>query len=168
MEHKHTKRDNTFFKQDEVDEVEYKNRVSTYKSVKAFCHECSPGPSGRFERLESPEQDDSAYHTLTQRTSSSHSFSKSSSATSSDRFPSEESLVSSSLYKNVPSSSKKVHSTLIRIQLGDEKKVSHEWYSEFTHQSQLHKPAYSSPLANRYVEYDSRIAQMKGNFVHKL
>lgn len=147
--------------QDEVD------RSYQRRTVRQFYHESSPGFSG-IEILESPARDDSAYHTFP-HTSSSHSFSKSSSYASSDRFPSEESLRSSSPM-SLPSSSKKVHSTLIRIQLGDDKKVSHEWYSEFTNQSH-HNQAFNSPLVNRaaksssHFEYDTHIAQMRGNFV---
>lgn len=160
---------------DEVDRVESYPRVVTRRTVKPiFYRDSSPaGPSSSYEILESPGQDDSAYHTFPHHASTSQSFSKSSSVASSDRFPSEESLRSSSPYASAQSSSKKVHSTLIRIQLGDDKKVSHEWYSEFTHQSHQHKPAFSSPLANRSAnsssqfEYDSHIAQMRGNFFQK-
>lgn len=168
MERANRKRDNKSDEghgSDEVDRAESYPRVVTRKSVKPiFYHDSSPGTSGGYEVLESPGQDDSAYHTFPHHSS----FSKSSSAASSDRFPSEESLRSSSPYG---SSSKKVHSTLIRIQLGDEKKVSHEWYSEFQSQSHHHKPAFSSPLNNRSAnsssqfEFDSHIAQMRGKFL---
>lgn len=141
---------------DEVDRAQSYPRVVTRKTVKPiFYHDSSPGG---FE-VESPGQDDSAYHTFP------HHSSQSFSSQSSDRFPSEESLRSSSPFG---SSSKKVHSTLIRIQMGDDKKVSHEWYSEFTNQSHQHKTAFSSPLANRSAnsssqfEYDSHIAHMRG------
>lgn len=156
---------------DEVDRVETNPRFFTRKTVKPILHhDSSPGPTGGFERLDSPNQDDSAYHTFPHHSSTSQSISKSSSVASSDRFPSEESLRSPSPFSSAPSTSKKVHSTLIRIQLGDDKKVSHEWYSEFTHQSHQHNPAFSSPLANRSAnlssqfEYDSHIAQMRGKF----
>lgn len=164
---------------DEVDRAETYPRVSTRKAMKSFYyHDSSPSASSGLERLDSPVQDDSAYHTFPHQTSTSQSFSKSTSAASSDRFPSEESFRSPSPFLNAPASSKKVHSTLIRIQLGDDKKVSHEWYSEFTHQSHQHNPAFSSPLNNRSAnsssqfEYDSHIAQMRGKsyfyVVHKL
>lgn len=128
-------------------------------------HDVSHGIDG-IEILESPGIDDSAYHTFSQS-----SFSKSTSAASSDRFPSEESLRSGSLsYSSTSSSNKKNHSTLIRIQLGDDKKISHEWYSQFTSQSH-HNQAFNSPLANRVTnsssqfEYDSHIAHMRGNLI---
>lgn len=175
MERTNRKRDNKQCDEghgsDELDRAETYPRAAPRKTVKPiFYHGSSPAPSGGFERLDSPGQDDSAYHTYTHQTSTSQSFSKSSSVASSDRFPSEESLRSPSPYSSVPSSSKKVHSTLIRIHLGDDKKVSHEWYSEFTHQSHQHKAAFSSPLNTRsansssHYEYDSHIAQMRGNF----
>lgn len=155
---------------DEVDRAESYPRALPRQSVKpVFYHDSSPGSTGAFERMESPGHDDSAYHTFPHHASSSRSFSKSSSVASSDRFPSEESLRSSP-YSHGPSSTRKVHQTLIRIQLGDDKKVPHEWYSEFTHQSQQHKQAFGSPLANRpansssQFEYDSHIAHMRGNF----
>lgn len=143
---------------DEVDRAEI-----TQRTRRAVRHETCPlpGHSG-IEIFESP--DDSAYHTFPHST---QSFSKSSSVTSCDRFPSEESIRSMSP-SGLPHSSKKVHSTLIRIQLGDDKKVSHEWYSEFTNQA-IHHQAFSSPLANRsantssHFEYDSHIAHMRGN-----
>jgi hypothetical protein len=174
MERPNRKRDNKSDEgrgSDEVDRAESYPRAAPRKSVKPiFYHESSPGPSG-LDRLESPGQDDSAYYTFPHHASStSRSFSKSSSLASSDRFPSEENFRSSSPFSNASTSSKKVHSTLIRIQLGDDKKVSHEWYSEFTNQSHQHKQAFSSPLANRAAntssqfEYDSHIAQMRGNF----
>lgn len=170
MDRSHKKKDNKSYDEghgaDEVDRAGSYPRALPRKLVRpTFYHEASPGPSGS-DRLESPGQDDSAYHTFPHH--SSHSFSKSSSAASSDRFPSEESLRSTSPYPPPSSSSKKNHSTLIRIQLGDDKKVSHEWYSEFTHQSHHHNPAFSSPLANRSAnsstqfEYDSHIAHMRG------
>lgn len=180
MERPNRKRDNKKSDEghgsDEVDRAESYPRALPRKSVKPlFYHESSPGPSSGFDRLESPGQDDSAYHTFPHHASStSRSFSKSSSAASSDRFPSEENLRSSSPFSNASSSSKKVHSTLIRIQLGDDKKVSHEWYSEFTNQSHQHKQAFSSPLANRSAnassqfEYDSHIAHMRGNCLRLL
>lgn len=157
---------------DEVDRADVYPRPVPRKSVKPlFYYDSSPGATGDFERLESPGQDDSAYYTFPHHASStSRSFSKSSSAASSDRFPSEENIRPSSSLSNASSSSKKVHSTLIRIQLGDDKKVSHEWYSEFTNQSHQHKQAFNSPLANRSAnassqfEYDTHIAQMRGNF----
>jgi hypothetical protein len=175
MERSNRKRDNKNSDEgrgsDEVDRAESYPRVLPRKSVKTLSYQFESSPGG-FERLESPGQDDSAYYTFPHHASStSRSFSKSSSAASSDRFPSEENLRSSSPFSNASSSSKKVHSTLIRIQLGDEKKVSHEWYSEFTNQSHQHKQAYSSPLANRSAnsssqfEYDSHIAQMRGKFL---
>ena len=175
MERPNRKRDNKNYEEghgsDEVDKADTFPRAAPRKLVKpVFYHESSPGPSG-FDRLESPGQDDSAYHTFPHHAStSSRSFSKSSSIASSDRFPSEENLRSSSPFSNASTSSKKVHSTLIRIQLGDDKKLSHEWYSEFTNQSHQQKQAYNSPLANRAAntssqfEYDSHIAQMRGNF----
>lgn len=153
-------------------------------SIHHFPHETSPCSStwseatGGIERIESsPDKDDSAYHTFHHHHHHSHhhghnvssvSISKSSSIASSDRFPSEESLRSSSPYL----SSKPVHSHLIRIQLGGDK-VSHEWYSEFQNQSHNHRafsnsPRLSSPLSNRSnlsgsdVEYDSHIAQKRG------
>lgn len=158
---------------DEVDRADTYPRAAPRRQVNRpiFQHELSPAASstGGFERLESPGQDDSAYHTFPHTSSTSHhSFSKSSSVASSERFPSSDSLRSGSPF----GSSKKNHSTLIRIQLGDDKKVSHEWYSEFTQQShQQHKTAFSSPLANRSAnsssqfEYDSHIAHMRGKFV---
>lgn len=143
---------------DEVDRAENIQRTTR----RAVRHDTCPLPGfSGIEIYESPGHDDSAYHTFPH--SSSQSFSKSSSVTSCDRFPSEESLRS----MESPHSSKKVHSTLIRIQLGDDKKVSHEWYSEFTNQA-IHHQAYSSPLANRSAntssqfEYDSHIAHMRG------
>lgn len=149
------------------------NESRTTKTIKPFYyHELSPSPSDGFERLESPEQDDSAYHTLHHNFPTSQSFQKSSSDASSNPFPSEESLHSSSPLSSRSSHSKKVHSTLIRIQLGDDKKLSHDWYSEFTNQSYQHKNAFSSPLANRSgsssspFEYDSHIAHMRGNIPH--
>lgn len=177
MERPNRKRDNKNYDEgrgsDEVDKAETYPRAAPRKLVRpVFYHESSPGPSG-IDRLESPGQDDSAYHTFPHHGSStSRSFSKSSSIASSDRFPSEENLRSSSPFSNASTSSKKVHSTLIRIQLGDDKKVSHEWYSEFTNQSHQHKQAFSSPqfLLNRSAntssqfEYDSHIAHMRGNF----
>lgn len=177
MERPNRKRDNKKSDEDhgsdEVDRAESYPRALPRKLVKSvFYQELSPSTSSGFERLDSPGQDDSAYHTFPHHASStSRSFSKSSSVTSSsDRFPSEENLRSSSPFSNASSSSKKVHSTLIRIQLGDDKKVSHEWYSEFTNQSHQHKQAFSSPLTNRSAnacsqfEYDSHIAHMRGNF----
>jgi hypothetical protein len=146
---------------DETDRAESYHRSVIRRTVRQYFHDSSPGLSG-IEILESPGRDDSAYHTFPHTSSSTHSFSKSSSVASSDRFPSEESLRSSS-----PVSSKKVHTTLIRIQLGDDKKVSHEWYHDFTSQSH-HNQAFSSPLANRaansssHFEYDSHIAHMRG------
>ena len=171
MEHRNRKKDNANSDEtrdlDEVDRAELRfPRAAPRKIVNpSFYHDSNSG----FERLESPGHDDSAYQTYP-LTSTSQSFSKSSSGASSDRFPSAESLRSSSPFSSGPSSSKKTHSTLIRIQLGDDKKVSHEWYSEFTNQSHQHKNALSSPLANRSAnsssqfEYDSHIAQMRGNF----
>ena len=136
----------------------------TWRTVKQPHHDVSQGIAG-IEILESPSGiDDSAYHTF-----SHSSFSKSTSAASSDRFPSEESLRSGSPSYSSSSSSKKNHSTLIRIQLGDDKKISHEWYSQFTSQSH-HNQAFNSPLANRVTnsssqfEYDSHIAHMRGKF----
>lgn len=178
MEHKNRKRDSKSYDEsqgsDEVDRAELSfPRAAPRKVVKTtYYHDLSPG----FERLESPGNDDSDYHTYPHHSSTSHSFSKSSSVVSSDRFPSTESLRSSSPYLGGASSSKKTHSTLIRIQLGDDKKVSHEWYSDFTNQSLPHQHinAFSSPLANRSAnsssqfEYDSHIAQMRGNFSRKL
>lgn len=148
---------------DEVDRAE--NIQRTVTSRRAVRHDTCPLPGySGIGVYESPGHDDSAYQTF--HYSSSQSFSKSSSATSCDRFPSEESIRSKSP-SGLPHSSKKVHSTLIRIQLGEDKKVSHEWYSEFTNQS-IHQQAFSSPLANRSAntssqfEYDSHIAHMRG------
>lgn len=174
MEHRNRKKEYKSYEEtqgsDEVDQAELSfPRAPPRKIVKpTFYHDSSPG----FERLESPGHDDSAYHTFHHHSSTSHSFSKSSSVASSDRFPSAESLRSSSPLAGGASSCKKNHSTLIRIQLGDDKKVSHEWYSDFTNhnQSHQHKNAFSSPLANRSAnsssqfEYDSHIAHMRGNF----
>lgn len=144
--------------------------------------EMSPCSSSGIDRIESsPDKDDSAYHTFHHHHHHHHShhhgpnvssisISKSSSIASSDRFPSEESLRSSSPYL----SSKPVHSHLIRIQLGGDSRVSqHEWYSEFQNQSHNQRafsnsPRLSSPLSNRSnlsgsdVEYDSHIAQKRG------
>lgn len=158
-----TNRSDKHFKCEGHDEVDRAENVQrTRRAVRADT--CPlPGFSG-IEIYESPGHEDSAYHTFPH--SSSQSFSKSSSVTSGDRFPSEESLRSMSP-SGLPHSSKKVHSTLIRIQLGDDKKVSHEWYSEFTNQA-IHHQAFSSPLAKRSAntssqfEYDSHIAQMRG------
>lgn len=165
---------------DEADNARMNPQDATKKPAKPFYyHELSPSLSDGFERLESPEQDDSAYHTLHHQFSTSQAFHKSSSDASSNPFPSQESLRSSSPMSSGASSSKKVHSTLIRIQLSDDKKVSHDWYSEFTSQSHQHKNqsfqhknAYSSPLAKGSVnssspfEYDSHIAHMRGNLLH--
>lgn len=168
MEQKNKKKDNQCSDprgqgSDEVDRAGSYPRALPRKSVKTtYYHESSPGPSG-LDRLESPG-DDSAYHTFPHHSFASHSYSKSSSMASSDRFPSEDSLRSSSPYG---SASKKNHSTLIRIQLGDDKKA-HEWYSEFTHHPHQHLNAFDSPLANRsansssHFEYDSHIAHMRG------
>jgi hypothetical protein len=146
-------------------------------------HELSPCSStwSGIDRMEtSPDKDDSAYHTYHHHHhhhshgphTSSTTFSKSSSAASSDHFPSSESLRSSSPFQT----SKPVHSHLIRIQLGgDDKKLSHEWYSEFQNQTHHHRafansPIVSSPLSNRSantssseIEYDSHIALKRGN-----
>lgn len=177
MERKHKKQENKVYDDvygsDDVDHTKVNPQDASRKPTKPFYyHELSPSLSDGFERLESPEQDDSAYHTLHHNFSTSHSFHKSSSDASSNPFPSQESLRSSSPLSSGASHSKKVHSTLIRIQLGDDKKLSHDWYSEFTSQSSQHKNAFSSPLANRSVnsssllEYDSHIAHMRGNLPH--
>lgn len=159
------KKDQDFEGHDEVDRAESYQRVSSRRVTKKIYSD--PNISG-IEILESPGPDDSDYHTFPH--SYSHSFSKSSSTSiaSSDRFPSEESFRSSSPH-NQTSSGKKVHSTLIRIHLGDDKKVSHEWYSDFTNKSH-HNQAFSSPLVNRSAnsssqfEYDTHIAQMRGKY----
>ena len=153
-----TKKSDKHFKcegHDEVDQVA-KNIQRTVTTSRRTTSRPVPGFSG-IEVYESPGNEDSAYHTFPH--SSSQSFSKSSSVTSCD-----ESIRSIS-----PHSSKKVHTTLIRIQLGDDKKVSHEWYSEFTnkaiHQQQA---SFGSPLTKRAAntssqfEYDSHIAHMRG------
>lgn len=175
MDHKHKKGDNKSFDgaqgSDEVDrsDLSFPRAAPRNISKQIYYH----SPSSGLERLESPCHDDSAYHTFPHHSSTSQSFSKSSSVASSDRFPSAESLRSTSPFSGRVTSSKKNHSTLIRIQLGDDKKVSHEWYSEFTSHSQPHQHlnAFSSPLANRSAnsssqfEYDSHIAQMRGKFL---
>lgn len=153
---------------DEVDRAESRPRAAPRQSVKTFHFEdSSPSQSSGYDRLGSPSQFNAYPHH-----SSSSQF-KSSSVASSDRFPSTDSLRSGSPFSSGPSSSKKVHSTLIRIQLGDDKKVSHEWYSDFaskSHQPFSSQATFSSPLANRSAnsssqfEYDSHIAQMRGNF----
>lgn len=160
------KKDQQFEGHDEVDRVESYQRVSTRRVTRQVFSD--PNVSG-IEILESPGRDDSAYHTFPH--THSHSFSKSSSIASSDRFPSEESFRSSSPLSQASSSGRKVHSTLIRIQLGDDKKVSHEWYSEFTKsQTHHHNQAFSSPLTNRAAnsssqfEYDTHIAHMRGKY----
>lgn len=170
MEQRNKKKDNESFEEgqgfDEVDRADSYPRAMPRKTTvprPTFFHDSSPGG---LERLESPGQDDSAYHTFPHHSSTYLSYSKSPSVTSSDRFPSEESLHSSSPFSS--SSSKKNYSTYIRIALGDEKKVPHDWYSDFTHQTHQHKTAFSSPLANRSAnsssqfEYDSHIAHMRG------
>lgn len=127
--------------------------------------------AANFEVLKSPSgiEGDSAYHTFHH---SSLSKSTSIASSSSGRFPSEESLRScspASINNSSSNSNKKTHSTLIRIQLGDDKKISHEWYSQFTSQSH-HNQAFNSPLAKRAAnsssqfEYDSHIAHMRGKF----
>lgn len=153
---------------DEVDNVVVRRSGRIYG--RSADTSASTGISG-IEILESPGgHEDSAYHTFPHSSSSPHSFSKSSSMTSSGRFPSEESFRPMSPASSTGSASKKSHSTLIRIQLGDDKKVSHEWYSQFTH----HNQAFNSPLANRVAntssqfEYDSHIAHMRGKFRSKL
>lgn len=147
------------------DETDHSESYHTLQKTQfSFSRESSVGFS-RSEILheESPVRDDSAYHTYPH--TSTHSIPKSSS-NSSSRFSSEESL---------PMSSKKNHQTLIRIQLGgDDKKVSHEWYSEFTsqsHHSQTNQCDFlNSPLVNRVAksnsqfEYDSHIMHMRGKY----
>lgn len=154
---------------DEVDRAESHPRAAPRSSVKTFhFDDSSPSQSSGYDRLGSPSQ----FHAFPHHSATSQF--RSSSVASSDRFPSTDSLRSGSPFSCGPSSSKKVHSTLIRIQLGDDKKVSHEWYSEFASQShhshQQHKATFGSPLANRSAnsssqfEYDSHIAHMRGNF----
>lgn len=174
------KRQNNSDQEDEVDNATNfpkpaPRRKLFTSTIYNYPHESSPCSSSwsGIDRTEaSPDKDDSAYHTYHHhhgRPTSSASFS----AASSDRFPSSDSLRSSSPFLT----SKPVHSHLIRIQLGgDEKKVStHEWYSEFQNQSHHHRayansPIVSSPLSNRSantssseIEYDSHIALKRGN-----
>ena len=158
---------------DEVDIVEtnFQKTVIRKSTKQLQFHELNPYT---LSRQESPSQEDSAYQTYPHSyATKSHSISNSSSFASSDRFPSEESLRSSNqtfyTTSESPSTSKKPHSTLIRIQLsGDDKKVSHEWYNKFTSQTH-HNPASFSPLTNRAAntsskfEFDSHIAHMRGN-----
>lgn len=154
------KKDQHFEGHDEVDRAEsYQRGLSRRVAKQTFG---DPNVTG-LEFLESPGLDDSAYHTFP------HTYSHSSIA-SSDRFPSEESFRSSSPLSQ-SSSGKRTHSTLVRIQLGDDKKISHEWYSEFTKKQTPHNQAFSSPLANRAAnsssqfEYDSHIAHMRGKYL---
>lgn len=160
---------------DEVDFVEtnFQKTVIKKTTKQLQFHELSPFT---MSRQESPSQEDSAYQTYPHSyATKSHSISNSSSFASSDRFPSEESLRSSAqtfyTTSESPSTSKKPHSTLIRIQLsGDDnnKKVSHEWYNKFTSQAHHNQASYS-PLTNRAAntsskfEFDSHIAHMRGN-----
>lgn len=160
---------------DEVDFVEtnFQKTVIKKTTKQLQFHELSPFT---MSRQESPSQEDSAYQTYPHSyATKSHSISNSSSFASSDRFPSEESLRSSAqtfyTTSESPSTTKKPHSTLIRIQLsGDDnnKKVSHEWYNKFTSQAH-HNQASFSPLTNRAAntsskfEFDSHIAHMRGN-----
>lgn len=99
----------------------------------------------------------------------SSSFPRSSSYSS--NFDSTENSRSSSIMSGGTSSSKN-HCFSHRNAFGDEKRVSHEWYSEFTvnYKSHKHKNAFSSSLNNRspnsacsQLEYDSHIAHMRGN-----
>jgi hypothetical protein len=151
---------------DEIDKSSHsleRHHVNIHQS-----HDVPMQEDSNIEIVESSRYDDSVYTSLPQ----SASFSKTSSIFSSNsRFSSEESLRSSSSHSSHYAGSKKVHSTLVKIRLGENKKISHDWYSDFTNQSQhMQASSSNSPLkirvanASSQFEYDTHIAQMRGKF----
>lgn len=158
---------------DEVDRVQNYQKIVIKKSVKQVkYHDLNKsGSSGTVSSGNGREQSplsDSAYHTFpvsfstTCGTTSSQadSLSHSSSFASSEQFPSEENL-----FSTTPTSSKK-YSTRINIQFHgkDAAEKPHEWYNQYTSQA-----FHQSPLTNRSLstnskfEFDSHIAQIRGN-----